>query len=234
MSERVSGEADRNSKYLSAEVNDLLQVKVLDDPNSLTYRSRVDDLPEGMLVISWPTERGVRIPIHENQPLSLSFVRDSGVFTFSAVVDERWQYPIPQVRVRPTSTPERIQRRQFFRVKAALAVELTGTLPPGETDDRGGNFVHVRTFTYDISGSGVAIRHSDPLPPGTLLETKLTIPGELAAVKALSKVVNSDRISSSTDKVVFHIGMYFLSISESERSRIVRHVFRVQQTALSG
>jgi c-di-GMP-binding flagellar brake protein YcgR len=219
---------------VAPQINDLLQVKVLDDPNSLTYHSRIDDLVSGKVVMSWPTERGIRVPIHLKQELSLTFLREDAVYSFKVVVEDRNQQPIPQLRVRPLTIPERTQRRQFFRVRTALPVELTGTVPDGTAGAGAGNVLHIVTTSYDLSGSGVSIRHGFSIPTGTLLQLKLTLPGEDAVVKALAKVVCSESIALGGDKIVHHVGMYFLSIAEAQRSRLVRHVFRVQQTALAG
>ena len=217
-------------KALPVEINELLQVKMMDAPDSLTYPSRVNDLVAGAVVIGWPTDRGVRLPIRENQQIWISFVRQDAAYAFSGVVESREQYPIPQLYVRPSGEAERIQRRQYFRVRTAIAVEMFGSRPDAATNDKG-SVILLRTHTYDLSGSGIGLRTEEPIPAGATLELKLRLPNELPVVKAVAKVVHSGPAPGSTpDKPLFHTGIYFLSISENDRSRIIRHVFRVQQT----
>ncbi len=206
---------------------------MMDAPDSLTYLSRVNDLVGGAVVIAWPTDRGVRLPIRERQRLWVSFVRQDAAYAFSGVVEGREQHPIPQLSVRPTAEPERIQRRQYFRVRTAVAVELFGNRPdasPGQPDSA----IHLRTHTHDLSGSGIGIRGGAPIPEGTTLEIKLTLPAELPVIKIVARVVHSEAVAGSPlERPTYHTGIYFLSIAEQDRSRIIRHVFRVQQTVTS-
>lgn len=219
-------------KQAPIEINELLQVKMMEASDSLTYPSRVNDLVEGCLVIAWPTDRGVRLPIREQQQIWMSFVRQDAAYAFGGIVEEREQYPIPQLRVRPSGEPERIQRRQYFRVRTVVAVEMIGNrpdMPPGKPESA----IHLRTHTYDLSGSGIAIRGDAPIPEGTTLEVKLTLPAELPPIKIVAKVVHSEILAGSAlDKPTYHTGIYFLSITEPDRSRIIRYVFRVQQTVM--
>ncbi len=202
---------------------------MMDAPDSLTYPSRVNDLAEGCIVIAWPTDRGVRLPIREQQQIWMSFVRQDAAYAFGGIVEQREQHPIPQLRVRPSGVAERIQRRQYFRVRTAVAVEMIGNRPdrsPGQPDSA----IHLRTHTYDLSGSGIGIRGDAPFPEGTTLEVKLTLPAELPIIKIVAKVVHSEIVpGSAPDKPTYHTGIYFLSITEPDRSRIIRYVFRVQQ-----
>jgi c-di-GMP-binding flagellar brake protein YcgR len=153
-------------------------------------------------------------------------VRQDAVYAFRAVVEQRSQLPIPRLELRPTGCAERIQRRQYFRVKVSMPVELIGN-----NVDASGLVAHLRSRTHDVSGSGISIRHPDPIPVGTVFETRLILPGELPPVKAVSKVVQS--VLALSDRNVYHVGMHFLTIKEADRSRIIRVLFRIQQSAVS-
>ncbi len=219
-------------KQIAAEVNDLLQIQVPDDPNSLSYRSRVNDIVQGRLLVPWPTDGGVPIPIHQNQTLTISFVRDDAVYTFSGIVEDRKREPSALLWVRPAGAPERIQRRHFFRVKSTLPLELLGQQQSLEREDAAPRSISIKAQTFDISGSGLSIRHRDSVPAGTLLDCKLMLPEDRSAIKILCKVAHSERISSSTEEPLYHIGMFYLSIKDADRTRIVRHVFKVEQANL--
>ncbi len=217
---------------IAAEINDLLQIQIPDDPNSLSYKSRVDDIVLGKLLVPWPTDGGVPIPIHQNQTLTVSFVRDDAVYTFSGIVEDRKKEPAAQLWLRPAGPPERIQRRHFFRVKSALPVELLGQQQSLDEDDATTKVLSLKALTYDISGSGLSIRHKDSVPAGTLVDCKLVLPEEKSIIKILCKVAHSERISSATEEPLYHIGMFYLSIKDPDRTRIVRHVFKVEQANL--
>jgi c-di-GMP-binding flagellar brake protein YcgR len=216
---------------VSVQVNDLLQVKLLDDPNSPNYRSHVEDVLSDMVHISWPTDRGVLIPISQNCPLSLSFIRNEVPYTFTANVEAREREPIPFLKVRPTSLAEKIQRRHYFRAKTTVPVELTGNTISGS--DKPGEVHFFRTTTYDLSGGGISIRSEASVQVGTVLECKLALPDGQPPIKAPVRVVNCDPAAVHKEKQLNRIGMSFLVISEAERTRIVRHLFKVQMRQLA-
>ena len=87
---------------VSVEINDLIWVGLPDEQNSLMYRSRVEDMKDDRVIVAWPTDAGVRIPIREQQRLAVAFARQDAVYSFSAVVEDRSQVPIPQLALRPT------------------------------------------------------------------------------------------------------------------------------------
>jgi c-di-GMP-binding flagellar brake protein YcgR len=213
---------------VAVEVNDLLQIQLPDQPSLLSFRSRVDDIIADRVQIAWPTDGGVLVPIHKHQTLTMSFVRDDAIYTFSGIVEELKQRPLAQLSVATVGRPERIQRRQYFRVKSVQPVELFGEQPNNEDERQPPKVIAIKTITFEISGSGLSIRHGISVPPGTLLDCKLFLASEDATIKILCKVVHSSRISPGTEAALYHIGMFFLSINEADRTRIVRHVFRVE------
>lgn len=217
---------------IAVEVNDLLQIQIPDDPNSLSYKSRVDNIVQGRLVVPWPTDSGIPIPIHQNQTLTISFVRDDAVYTFSGIVENRKRKPAAQLWLWPAGQPERIQRRHFFRVKSALPVELLGQQQSLDDDNSAPKVLSVRGLTYDLSGSGLSIRHDVSIAAGTLLDCKLVLSLDKSPIKILCKVAHSERISANNEAPLYHIGMFYLSIKDPDRTRIVRHVIKVEQENL--
>ncbi len=216
-------------KEVRIEVNDLLQVQLPDDPASLSLRSRVDDISGDRVFIAWPTDLGIRVPIHKHQTLTLCFTRDDAVYAFTGIVEHMWRTPLAQLSLLVIGPPQRIQRRQFFRVKSILPVEFFGELPGVDRDDPAPKIIAIQTHTHEISGSGLAIRHRCSIPAGTLLDTKLAVASENSKMKILCKVVHASQICAQTDSSLYHVGMFFLSIREADRTRIVRHVFRVER-----
>ena len=216
-------------KEFAVEVNDILQIKIVDDPNSLSYRSRVEDIVGDWMIIGWPTSNGVLVPIHLNRPLSLSFVREDAAYLFVGVVQEREREPFPHLKVHLLGPRERLQRRQFFRVRVPIWLEIKGARSFRENPDA---VLYLKTHTYDLSGSGVAIRSETSIPVGTILEAKLLL-DQLPPLKATAKVVSSESIVTPDRKTLSHIGMSFVELKESQRTRLVCYVFRVQRQELA-
>ncbi len=211
-----------------AEINDLLQIKDPNDPEAPSSMSRVDDVVEGRLLIAWPTESGVFVPIRKNQTLAISFVRDDAIYTFTGIVEELTREIIHQLTIRPGSSAERIQRRQFFRAKLVIPVEFVLQNPQSGDSDSKPQAVVFKATTYDISGSGLAIRYKNPLPSGALLDARFTFPGEESVIKVVCQVVHCTNLSAASEPPLYHVGIRFLAINEACRTRIVRHVFKAQ------
>ncbi len=208
-------------------VNELLQVQITDDPNPATYASRINDISEGKLVIAWPTNGGIRLLVHRDQILEFSFVREGTAYSFSGLVDETSIEPIPQITVILSSAIVRVQRRQNFRIKCLLPVEVVGSIK--DRDDTTA-VVAIRTITYDISASGIALRYPKLIPEGTVLEVKLGLPDSGPPIKIPCRVVHSQSLSENQTQ--YRTGITYLALSESERARIVRFVYRTQLKGL--
>jgi c-di-GMP-binding flagellar brake protein YcgR len=210
-------------------VNDLLQVKITEDPNSATYYSRINDISEAKLVIAWPTNGGIRLLIHRDQILDFSFTRDGVPYSFAGLVDETSLKPLPQITIIISSAIMRVQRRQNFRIKCLIPIEVIGSFKEHPDDDCL-SLLDIQTTTYDLSASGVAVRYAKRIPEGTLLDVKLSLPDKAPVIKAPCRVVYSDEFTEHSR--MYRTGMQYLAINEWERARIVRFVYRTQLKAL--
>jgi c-di-GMP-binding flagellar brake protein YcgR len=209
------------------EVNELVQVTVMEGQSSRAYSSRVEDTVGQKVSIAWPTDSGMRIPFHANEKLFLTYHRKDAIYGVKVLVEQTIHTPIPLLVVRPISETERIQRREFVRVAAMIAVELAGKEDPQASQE----VTVIRANTIDLSGGGFSIHHQSPLPAGTVFETKLSLPGG-PPLKLLAKVVRHERRVDVHQNRIVRIGLMFLSIPESARSRIVRYVFEAQTSSI--
>jgi c-di-GMP-binding flagellar brake protein YcgR len=210
-------------------INELLQVQVPDDPNPATYRSRIEDIVDKKLLAAWPTSGGIRLPVHTDQILGFSLVRNGIAYSFNGLVDSTTMDPLPQITIILTSDIQRVQRRQDFRIKCLIPIELTGFVPGSSKDGRP-EPIHLKTACCDISASGVAIRNSRMIPDGVLLDVKIGLPDKELQIKVPCRVVHSE-VAIDNSKL-YHTGMQFLAISEKEKARIVRYVYRTQLKGL--
>jgi c-di-GMP-binding flagellar brake protein YcgR len=213
-------------------VNELLQARISRDPNPVGYFCRVNDLVDGKIVISWPTHNGLRMPAHRDQVVDLSYVRQAVAYSFPSLVDDVAFEPLPQVTVIPCGPISMVQRRQNFRVKCMVPVEIMGTKLKEAADSTAdpNRTVSVKTTTYDLSASGMALRHWASIPENCLVEAKLSLPDRGSVIKIPCRVVYSEQVPSKN--LLYHIGISFLAISEAERARIFRYLFSIQLKTL--
>jgi c-di-GMP-binding flagellar brake protein YcgR len=205
-------------------INDLLQVQLTEDRNAATHHSRINDISEGKLIIAWPTHGGMRLIVHRDQILLFHFLRDDVPHEFAGLVDEMNPTGIPQLTIIPSSAITRIQRRQNFRIKCMLPVEIIGSLNNSPNDSVPSP--SIRTTTSDLSASGMSIRYSRPIPENSLVEVKLGLPDNAPAIRIPCQVAYS--YSPAESQILYRTGLRYLAISEAERARIVRYVYRSQ------
>lgn len=207
-------------------VDDLLQVTVPDDPNSATYHSRVKDITEGQIIIAWPTHRRMRLPAKKNQRLSFSYLHNKIPYAFDGVVGERRDHPIPEVAIHSVGPVEKTQRRQNFRVKCLIPVEITGTPDAPAGDDPSKNILFIKTVTVDLSAGGIGVHLPKDSSEGTLVDIKLSLPDQEPAIKIRCRIAYTRQLPENV--AMFHWGLQFLAISEREQARVRRYCQRQQ------
>lgn len=210
-------------------INDILQVRLMDDPNSATYHSRIDDVSEGKLVLAWPTHHGVRLILHRDQILDFYFVRDQKPHMFSGLVDDARHEPLPQITIILSSPVSEVQRRQNFRVKCLIPVEIEGEIREDPRSDAT-TVLKVKTVSNDLSASGLSVRFSKRIPEGSLVNIKLTLPDDGPPIHLPCSVIYSDYLTEN--QILYRTGIRYLTINEAERARIVRYVYRTQLQGL--
>ena len=128
-------------------VNDLLDVRLLDDAEPASYVSRVNDISSDKVVIAWPTNRGILMVLRKDQALELSFVRSGSAYALVGLVKETNSEPPPSVTLRLNGMPTRVQRRQHFRFKSFIPVEVVGSIVSDIGDSKGDStrFLNIKT-----------------------------------------------------------------------------------------
>jgi len=217
---------EANELELELTVNELLRVQLPDDPNSDNYYSRIENIEGKMLSVTLPTDnRGAPLPIHPDMMLSFSLVRDGNAYAFNGLVDKVPDRPLPVVTIIVSSAIERIQRRQDFRVKCLIPVEIIAALPEVSSELKP-TVLRLKTSTYDLSASGVSLRISMSIPVGTFPLIILSLPDEGSRIRVSCRVVHCFAAPDNTGR--FHIGIQFMNLEENNRARIVRFVYRSQ------
>jgi c-di-GMP-binding flagellar brake protein YcgR len=212
-------------------INEPLQVQILDTENTGNYYSRINDISEGRLVIAWPTRRGIRLLVRRDQILELSFVRDGNPYAFTGLIDETNLGPPPEVTIILSSPVMQVQRRQNFRIKCLVPVEIYGSYKEDKRDDSLST-IDIKVPTYDLSASGLGIRHMKRIPEETYLDVKMALPDDGPVLKIPCRVIYSESLPENHAQ--YRTGISYLTLTESERARIVRYIYRTQLKGLRG
>jgi len=110
-------------------------------------------------------------------------------------------------------------------------VELIGVPDPSQATTV---VLLIKTKTLDLSGGGFAVHYKDAVPSGTVFETKFSLPGTPEEFRVHAKLVRCERGEDAQRNRIHRLGLMFLDMPESTRSRIVRFVFGVQKSAVRG
>jgi c-di-GMP-binding flagellar brake protein YcgR len=213
-------------------VDDQVQIRLSDDGQSPAFPSRVDAVEADGLVLNWPADHGVPVPVEVEQPLALYFVREDAVYNFRAVAAEIRPGPDARIVVRPAGPVKRIQRREYYRVRAAVPVQLlrvagASRAPAGTRRCPS----HMITHTVDISGAGISVNQGFEVPIGAEFEAKLHLGGGKPVLKLRCLVVHCEALETE-ERPVYHIALSFDGIREAERRALVRHVFDLQRASI--
>jgi c-di-GMP-binding flagellar brake protein YcgR len=210
-------------------VNELLKVRVYGDADT-THYSRINAISAGKLVIAWPTNSGIRLPVHRDQILDFSFIRDGVPYAFTGLVDETVLAPLPQITLILSSAVMRIQRRHNYRIKSLIPVEIIGTIKDSPQDETASP-LNVRTTAYNISASGIAIHHPQAIPEGSYVEIRLSLPDDGPIIAVPCRIIYTEAFAETLK--LYRTGMRYLTMSEYDRARIIRHVYTMQLKGLS-
>jgi c-di-GMP-binding flagellar brake protein YcgR len=218
---------DELKSYIT--INDILQVRLMDDSDSATYHSRIDDISQGKLILAWPTNKGIRLLLHRDQILDFFFVRDGTPHMFGGLVDETQTEPVPQITIILSSAVSQVQRRQNFRVKCLIPVEIVGEVREDPRRDET-TALSVKTVSNDLSASGISVRFAKRIPEGSLVNIKLSLPDDKPPISIPCSVIYSEY--QTENQILYRTGIRYLTLSEAERARIVRYVYRTQLQGL--
>jgi c-di-GMP-binding flagellar brake protein YcgR len=206
-------------------INEILQVRIMDDPESPTCYSRINDIAEGKLVIAWPTHHGTRLIVRRDQMLTFLIMRGEVPHEFGGLVDELDPAAkLPQITIIPGSSIIRIQRRQNFRIKTLASVDIVAQIV--DAKDEASSTIAIQTTTWDISAGGISIKHPTRFPENAPMEIKLALPDGGPTIKLPCRVIYSD--PQAENPSLYRTGICYLLITEKERARIVRFVYRTQ------
>ena len=219
-----------NQNYLSdlksyVSVNEVLQIRLMDGQDATTYYSRIQDIKNGKLVIAWPTNRGLRLLAHADQMLNFFFVREGMPHSFSGLVDTTESEPLPQITIILASAVTQVQRRQNFRIKCLVPIEIVGNIKEDARDEIS-TPLFIKTVSTDLSAGGISFRHAKRLPEGSFVDVKLALPDNEPVIKIPCNVIYSEYITEN--QTLYRTGLRFIALTEGDAARIVRHVYKTQ------
>ena len=216
---------------LPLEAKCTIQVQTADSSAAPYCESRIEEMADDELIISWPTHGGERIPVREFQAVRISFSRDQKAYEFDATVLDVIDDPVPLLSIRPSSQLRTIQRRDDVRIQARVPVELVArVVGMARYKDTRARSHNIRAETFNLSAGGFGIYHPSAIAIGTVFEVKMALPGESSNLVMSAQVVRCDLPEDpGAQAPKFEIGFSFIRMPQSARAHLVRFIFSLQR-----
>lgn len=201
------------------------------------YKSRIEDIVNGMLLVSLPTEKGqpVLFPVGQFVTLAVATVTGANLFVESEVMGRKSQ-PIPVFVARPMSI-ESNQQRLFHRVNVRIDPNqlwqyLGQGEPPAVTRPNGEDGLW-RQFTgtiLDVSGGGVGVLADSEVPRGAWVQVNFPLPITGDILNTCGRVMMSRPRPQGAD-TLYQLGVKFERLTNLDQERIVKanHQFQLEE-----
>ncbi len=214
----------------SPDINETVEIVIEDGGVRSSVSGQVYDKSQDLIQLFWPTRSGVRVPVARDRRLTIVYHRESGVYFCPGVVAEISHSPIPIVHFRMNGKIDRLQRRDYVRVKASLPVIMQEARPtrvaskPSEY-----RALQISGRTVDLSGGGIAILKELSVPVGTEIHLKLKLEEGEPPLELTARIVTINQTEDPSGRHLFRLGIEFTGIPDAKRRIIVRKVFKIQQ-----
>lgn len=199
-------------------VNQRLEVMVEELPGE-HFSSRIEDISVNIMTIAMPMRKGHPVHIGRGTRFWGRVFLENGVYEFRSFMLEKRIYPLPVWVISKPTDVRKIQQRAFVRIDAMLPVEFKVI-----NDENQDNQI-IRAITKDISGGGLRIVNKHPLKLGNILQMNIDLP-EFGPIEVAAETVRVDKPDQDND--IYWIGVKYLNLPESLRSKIIKFVFKKQ------
>lgn len=197
-----------------------MQIEIAGDKQAEVYHSRIEDISENRMIIAMPMRKGYPVNIGRDGQIFGRIITDGAVYRFKSFIIDKKIYPLPVWVVSPPSDIKKVQQRAFVRVEIMLPISLEFlNAEEGEPQV-------LKVITKDISGGGLRIVSKQPLKFGARANLCIELSDTGPAVKAVGEIVRIEQPQAETP--VYWIGIKFLHITEADRSKIIKFIFKKQ------
>lgn len=210
-------------------------------PSELKFQGRVRKIHEdGRLDVNLGKEVDLNL-VRPHLPVMLDYPQNEVFYEFQTVIQElsgdRALGYVVTLSEQPK--PVKVQRRNYYRLSCEIPVSFFEVdLPQGFEDD---DEIQRRFYSslaaqkeslfekaeaFDLSGGGLGIEADIDCEPGALLYLEFEV--EKKPFCAVAEV----KISVEQADDVFHWGVEFVGLAESDREEIIQFIFKKQNEAL--
>lgn len=195
-------------------IGELLELNI----NGNTFRTKLQDIQGDDFTVFNPTDKGIPVPITQDDIINVRFCRPSGIFEFDAQMQERFLKGRLQLcRLTIISELKKSQRRQSYRLPIVLKVMLW------RADDI--EQKKHKAKTVDISEHGILLTCFEIFPKGTKLCAEINMSDREKRVFEAEVLRCEQPFNDSEPKKMV---LMYVNISESDRNYLGRFIMQQQ------
>lgn len=198
---------------LNFEINSKLEVSW----NDGYYKSSIENVEEGYIVISIPIKDGQYIPLRPGERIEVLYYDANDIYKFYTLVVGRRIDNIPVILLAYPKEVFKVQRRRFVRVPIVCTIEYSKIENNASQKPLNGVMV-------DLSGGGMRIKLKDNLNAGDKI--KITIPLDKDIIQLEGEIVRIEPEENAKRNIC---GISFIDLEERTREKIIRFIFQVMR-----
>jgi c-di-GMP-binding flagellar brake protein YcgR len=208
------------SKFLS--IGTKIHILVMNNNNESQYVSRVDNINEdGTIDVLIPISKRRIVYINEDTVLKVIITKEGAIYEFEAEVENKLFGVDLLLRLKRTSDIQKIQRRNYFRLKSLNTIKIRKIVNLKEAIFS----EYFNATMVDISGGGLAFNSELELDINDLIEISVTLNSN--TINLLGMVVRADR--NENNLKIMEYGINFEKITDTERNIIMTFIFEEQR-----
>lgn len=202
-----------------------------------TYRTKVFDiLSEDQLEIVMPMEKGKLLLLPADAQIRLCFYAEKGLFQCQGRILDRYKSNnIYILAAQVTSSLQRAQRREFYRLGCAINVEFRMLEQAEINSVEHGGFRILKGkplqsgIVVDISGGGMRFVADCGYPAGTLIYCTYTllVKNEEKQYELAGKVMRSQEIKNRPGE--FENRIQYVNLDVDDREEIIKFIFEEER-----
>ncbi|NBI07878.1 hypothetical protein D3Z33_13540 [Senegalia massiliensis] len=174
----------------------------------------INVINENTYIILGPIKFGSIIKIPNGKEIKIMYsLKNKGRMWFESIVEKNSNNNIYKLLIRKTSDVNKVQQRQYFRLKKIIDVYITNEVNKP-----------IKGFAEDISGKGMKIVTKEKLKLDDKLNIELNING-----KSLSITSNIVRKVFDSRTGNYYYGIYFEEIHKGCKEDIIKFIFEEQR-----
>jgi len=206
-----------------------LEITLASDHGAERYSSRIEEITDHQLHLAMPMSKNVPILLVPGTKFLGRIVSEEAVWEFTSTYIDKMTTSVPVWIVSSPTEVKKKQQRSFVRMQIAMPMKVSYRQKNGlentNSDDIVGTAL-ITVTTKDIGGGGILFVTKTPLKIGVTLRVGLDlILGN--SVEATGEVVRLLHAPDTTLKI-YYVAIRFIDISEKERDRIIKFIFKKQ------